>query len=79
MRLVGRGPAIVVSCDQLWRTAHWCASYRTASYLVRFPIVCTVVGGVSVTHHGHDIGKRSTRAIVLIGVEEDAEALEVVC
>lgn len=38
-----------------------------------------IVGGLAVTHHGHDIGERDTRAVVLVGIEEDAETLETVC
>lgn len=40
--------------------------------------MCLVVRGLAVTHHGHDIGKRHAWAIVLIGVEEDTKALELV-
>lgn len=37
-----------------------------------------VVGGLPITHHGHDVGERSTGAVVLVGIEEDAQTLKVV-
>jgi hypothetical protein len=37
-----------------------------------------VVGSLSVTHHGHDVGERHAGTVVLIGVEEDTKTLEFV-
>lgn len=38
-----------------------------------------VVRGLSVAHHGHDIRERDTRTVVLVGIEENTETLELVC
>jgi hypothetical protein len=35
-----------------------------------------VVGGLPVTHHGHDVRERDTGAIILIGIKENTETLE---
>lgn len=41
--------------------------------------MCLVVGGLPITHHGHDVREGDTGAVVLIGVKEDAETLEFIC
>jgi hypothetical protein len=46
--------------------------------LVRFAVVDFVVRGASVTNHGHDVWEDDARAVVLVGVDEDTEAFEVV-
>lgn len=38
-----------------------------------------VVRRLAVTHHGHDIWERSTRAVVFVRVEENSQAFKVVC
>lgn len=35
-----------------------------------------IVGSLSITHHGHDVGERHSRAIILVSVDKDPEALE---
>lgn len=52
--------------------------YRAASKFVGFAIVVLVIYRVSVTSHSHDIREHSARAVVLVGVEEDTEAFELV-
>ena len=53
-------------------------TYRAPSNLVGLAIVVLVVSRVSIAAHGHDIGEDSARAVVLVGIEEDAESLELV-
>lgn len=38
-----------------------------------------VVRRLPVTHHGHDVGKRRAGAVILVGIEEDTQALKFVC
>lgn len=54
-------------------------THRASSKLVSLAVVRLVVGGLAVTHHGHDVGERDTGAVVLVGIEEDTETLETVC
>lgn len=37
-----------------------------------------VVASLAITHHGHDVGKGHSRAVILVSIKEDAEALEVI-
>lgn len=37
-----------------------------------------VIARLPITHHSHDKRKRSTRTVILVGIEEDAKSLEVV-
>lgn len=37
-----------------------------------------VVGSLAIAHHSHDIWERRAGTVVLVGVEEDSEALEVI-
>lgn len=53
-------------------------TYGAASQLVGLSIVRLVVGGMSVAHHGHDVGEGGAGAVVLVGVEEDTQALKVI-
>ena len=55
------------------------STYRTPSDLIGLSIVLLVVGCISITAHGHDVRKYSAWSIVLVGVEEKTEALELVC
>lgn len=41
--------------------------------------MCLIVGGLPVAHHGHNVGERNAGAVVLVGVNEDTQALELVC
>ncbi len=52
--------------------------YRAACHLVRLAIVVLVVWRLAVAVHGHDVGEDGARAVVLVGVDEDTEALELV-
>lgn len=40
--------------------------------------MCLIVRRLAITHHGHDIGKRGTGAVVFVSVEEDTKTLEVI-
>ena len=53
-------------------------SYRAPGDLVRLAVVVLVIGRVAVTAHGHDVGEHSTRAVVLVRVDEEPETLELV-
>ena len=35
-----------------------------------------IVGGLSITHHGHDVWERHARTVVLVGIKEYAETLK---
>ena len=54
-------------------------THRASSELVRLAVVVLVVDGVAVTLHSHDVGKHCAWAVVLVGIEEKAEALKLVC
>ena len=54
------------------------AAAGAAADLVGEAVVRGVVLGLAVAHHGHDVGEGLARAVVLVGVKEDAEALEAV-
>jgi hypothetical protein len=54
------------------------AARGAAGELVRFAVVALVVFGLAVADHGHDVGKDHAGPVVLVGVEEDAEAFELV-
>lgn len=53
-------------------------TYRAAGHLVGLAVVVLVIRRVSVAVHSHDIGEHGAGAVVLVRVEEDAEALELV-
>ena len=55
-----------------------CSAYRAAGDLVRLAVVVLVVGRLAVAVHGHDVGEDGARAVVLVRVDEDAQALELV-
>lgn len=38
-----------------------------------------IVRSRSVAHHGHDVRERHARPVVLVGIEENTQALEAVC
>ena len=40
--------------------------------------MCLIVRRLAITHHGHDIGKRSTGTVVFVSVEENTKTLEVI-
>jgi hypothetical protein len=54
-------------------------THRATGQLVRLSVVRLVVGGLPITHHGHDVRERNTGAVVLIGVKEDTETLKFIC
>lgn len=58
------------------RVAH--ATGRAASELVCLAVVTLVVLGLAVSDHGHDVGEDDAGAVVLVGVEENTQALELV-
>lgn len=51
---------------------------RATCELLRFAIRIFVIGSLPVADHRHDIGKYCAGSVVLVGIEEDAQALEVV-
>lgn len=53
-------------------------SGRAASQLRLLAVVVLVVGLLSVSKHGHDIGEDDAGAVVLVRVDENAQALELV-
>jgi hypothetical protein len=53
-------------------------AYRAAGDLVRLAVVVLVVDGLAVAVHGHDVGEDGAGAVVLVRVDEDAQALELV-
>lgn len=53
-------------------------TYGATSQLVGLSVVRLVVRGLSVAHHGHNVGEGGSGAVVLVGVEEDTQALEVI-
>ena len=54
------------------------ATGRAAGELVCLTVVALVVLGLAVADHGHDVGEDDAGTVVLVGVEEDAQALELV-
>jgi hypothetical protein len=54
------------------------STYGAAGNLVGLAVVVLVVGRVSIPIHSHDVGKHGAGAVVLVCVEEEAEALELV-
>lgn len=54
------------------------AASRAACELVRFAVVALVVFRLAVADHGHDVGEDDAGAVVLVGVEEDSQAFELV-
>ncbi|KAI6755059.1 hypothetical protein HG531_004165 [Fusarium graminearum] len=54
------------------------AARRAASELSVLSVVGLVVRGLAITIHGHNIGEDDTGTVVLVGINEDSEALEVV-
>ena len=52
------------------------AASRAAGELLVLAIRVLVVRGPAVAHHGHDVGEDDAGPVVLVRVEEDAEALE---
>ena len=53
-------------------------TYRAASNLVGLAISVLLVRCVPIAVHSHDIGKHSPRTVVLVRIEEDAQALKLV-
>ena len=53
-------------------------TYRAAGDLVCLAVDVLVVLGLAITVHGHDVWEHGARAVVLVCVNEDTEALEVV-
>ena len=53
-------------------------TYRATSDLIGLAVVVLVVWRVSITVHGHDVWEHGTGAVVLVGIEEETEALELV-
>jgi hypothetical protein len=54
-------------------------TYRATSDLIGLAVVVLVVWRVSITVHGHDVWEHGTGAVVLVGIEEEAEPFELVC
>lgn len=52
--------------------------YRATGKFIGLAVMCLVVAGLSVAHHGHDVRERGSGAVVLVRVEEDTQSLEVV-
>lgn len=53
-------------------------AYRTSSDLIGLAVIVLIIGGLSVAAHGHDVGEHGAWAVVLVCVEEETEALELV-
>lgn len=53
-------------------------TYRAASQLIGLAVVLLVIDRVTIAEHGHDIGKHDTRPVVLVRVDEDAQAVKLV-
>lgn len=51
---------------------------RATCEFLRFAVRVFVVGSLSVADHCHHVGKDCAGSVVLVGVDEDAQALEVV-
>lgn len=60
------------------RTVWSNGTYRAPSQLVGLAVIGLVVGGLAVAAHGHNIGENDARSVVLVGVEEDAQAVKLV-
>jgi len=58
------------------RVAH--AARGAAGELVGFAVVALVVLGLAVADHGHDVREYNAGPVVLVGVEEDSQAFELV-
>jgi hypothetical protein len=54
-------------------------SYRATCKLICLAVVVLVVCSRAIAAHSHNIGKHCARAVVLVRIKEDAEALELVC
>jgi hypothetical protein len=57
---------------------HQESTYRAAGELVGLAVVVLVVSSLTVAVHGHDVRKDGARAVVLVRIEKDTEALEFV-
>lgn len=53
-------------------------AYRASIQLVGLSVMGLVVTRLPITHHSHDKRKRSTRAVIFVGIEEDTKSLEVI-
>jgi hypothetical protein len=53
-------------------------TYGASSQFIGLAIVCLVVAGFAVAHHGHDVGEGCARAVVLVCVEENSQTLKVI-
>lgn len=53
-------------------------TYRAARNLILLPIMIFVVFDGGVPHHGHDIRKHYPRSLVLVRIDKDSKAFEVV-
>lgn len=54
------------------------ATRRATCEFLRFAVRVLIVGSLSVANHCHYVGEDCAGSIVLVGVEEDAQALEIV-
>jgi hypothetical protein len=66
--------AISFTSRVLWKKG----TYRATGKLVCLAVVVLVVCSLPVTIHSHDVGKHCAGAVVLVCIEEDTEALELV-
>ena len=53
-------------------------TYGASSQFVRLAVRVLIVLGLAVSHHGHDIWERGTRAIILVSIKEDSQSLKFV-
>ena len=53
-------------------------TYGASSDLISLAVIVLIIGGLSVAAHGHDVGEYGAGSVVLVCVEEDTEALELV-
>jgi hypothetical protein len=55
------------------------STYRASSEFVRLAVIVLIVDSLSVAIHRHNVREHSARSVVLVRVEEDTKAFELVC
>jgi hypothetical protein len=53
-------------------------AYRAPSQFLILSIRILVILRLPITEHGHNVGKYHSRAVVLVGIEEDAQSFELI-
>lgn len=52
--------------------------YRTARQLVIFSVMILVIRDRRISQHGHHIGKYNARPLILVRINKDTQALEII-